>query len=244
MPQGDPADVIHLAIIDRDRLFADAIADRLDAESDIRVLCSVTEAAAFRQALGNSSLDVVVGDAALFDVDGFAAVTGSGPPPRAAGEGDTVAGPGRSTPLILLLADDEDRRKLVPAIEAGVRGWIPRSASLSGLIEAIRCVVGGGTWLPPALLTDVLRELVWTTAGDDPDDVLVASLTPREREVLACLADGLGRREVAERLGMSTNTVRTHVQAILAKLGVTSALAAVAVARRAATPLHVVPTST
>jgi DNA-binding NarL/FixJ family response regulator len=65
------------------------------------------------------------------------------------------------------------------------------------------------------------------------EDTLLAALTPREREVLACLADGDGRRDVAERLYLSANTVRTHLQNLMAKLGVHSSLEAVAVTRRA-----------
>ena len=60
----------------------------------------------------------------------------------------------------------------------------------------------------------------------------LSKLTAREIEVLACMADGLGRAEIAERLYLSPNTVRTHMQSILGKLGVHSSLAAVALGRR------------
>jgi DNA-binding CsgD family transcriptional regulator len=63
------------------------------------------------------------------------------------------------------------------------------------------------------------------------NDRLLAALTPREREVLACLAEGAGRREVAEQLHLSANTVRTHLQNLMAKLGVHSTLEAVALSR-------------
>jgi DNA-binding NarL/FixJ family response regulator len=71
--------------------------------------------------------------------------------------------------------------------------------------------------------------------GSDPrqDDAgqLLAALTPREREVLTCLAEGTNRRDLAERLHMSPNTVRTHLQNLMSKLGVHSALEAVALTR-------------
>ncbi|MFD0537634.1 response regulator transcription factor [Actinomadura luteofluorescens] len=65
-------------------------------------------------------------------------------------------------------------------------------------------------------------------------DGLIAELTPREREVLQCMVDGLGRAEIAERLGLSANTVRTHTQNLLAKLDLHSALEAITLAMRAA----------
>ena len=65
------------------------------------------------------------------------------------------------------------------------------------------------------------------------DDTLLAALTPREREVLACIADGDGAATWRERLYLSANTVRTHLQNLMAKLGVHSTLEAVALTRRA-----------
>jgi len=61
----------------------------------------------------------------------------------------------------------------------------------------------------------------------------LGSLTPREREVLSFLVEGIGRREVAERMHLSANTVRSHLQNLMAKLGVHTTLEAVALARQA-----------
>jgi DNA-binding NarL/FixJ family response regulator len=77
----------------------------------------------------------------------------------------------------------------------------------------------------------VLRLLLQEREEQRESDRLLASLTPREREVLSCLAEGAGRRDVAERLHLSANTVRTHLQNLMAKLGVHSTLEAVALTR-------------
>jgi DNA-binding NarL/FixJ family response regulator len=95
----------------------------------------------------------------------------------------------------------------------------------------IRGVARGETWLPPAESGNVLRLLMAERQQQEDNDGLLAALTPREREVLACLAEGAGRREVAERLHLSANTVRTHLQNLMAKLGVHSTLEAVAMSR-------------
>jgi DNA-binding NarL/FixJ family response regulator len=65
---------------------------------------------------------------------------------------------------------------------------------------------------------------------------LLDLLTPRERQVLACLAEGAGRNQIADRLNLRANTVRTHLQNIMAKLGVHSTLEAVAVTRAWSAP--------
>jgi DNA-binding NarL/FixJ family response regulator len=77
----------------------------------------------------------------------------------------------------------------------------------------------------------VLSLLLRRRDGRDDGDRLLGLLTPRERQVLACLAEGAGRNQVAERLNLKANTVRTHMQNLMAKLGVHSTLEAVALTR-------------
>jgi DNA-binding NarL/FixJ family response regulator len=232
-PRGTLTLVIQLAIIDGSRIFADALAARLGLEPDIRVLRCATGSAALRNAVSHSSVDVVLADAALFDAEDAERPASARRAP-AAGRG---AGPAAETgrgpvdPALVLLADQGDRSGLAGAVRRGVRGWVPRDATVDDLIVAIREAADGGTWIPPKILTAVLGELTWTPPADDPTLSLLATLTPRERDVLSCLADGLGRAEAAARLQVSTNTVRTHVQSILSKLGVNSCVAAVAVMR-------------
>ena len=226
--------MINLVIVDGSRTFGDVIASRLAAEPDMRVLRSATSSAALWQAMNHSSVDVVVCGAALYNSDGSGREQGARHQPAAAGAPRATADdqPDQRKPAVVLLADYGDRSLLCPAIRSGVRGWVPRDASANDLIAAVRGTSDGGTWIPPRLLTELLTELTRAEPPDDPAHKLLAALTSRERDVLSCLADGLGRAEVAARLHVSTNTVRTHVQSILAKLQVGSSVAAVAVARR------------
>lgn len=205
---------IRLAVVDRNRVFADVIAARLGAEQDIQVLRCTDQPAAFPQLVGRSAVDVVLADAGLFTPDA-----------------DPVGPPGRCRAAIVLMAEARDQTLLLPAVRAGVRGWVPRSAPIDALLTAVREAAAGGTWLPPTILTRVLEELLGEPEHDDPVRALLATLTAREREVLACLAEGLSRPAAAARLRMSTNTLRTHVQSILSKLGLNSTLAAVALWR-------------
>jgi DNA-binding NarL/FixJ family response regulator len=124
--------------------------------------------------------------------------------------------------------------RMVEALRSGIAGWVPKEESIEQLLGAIHSVMRGGTWFPATALGPVLRMLI-----NERDERQVSvrhplgSLTPREREVLSHLAEGVGRREVAERMHLSANTVRSHLQNLMAKLGVHTTLEAVALARRA-----------
>jgi DNA-binding NarL/FixJ family response regulator len=205
--------VIEIAVVDAGRVFAEAVAARLSAEPDLVVRCAVTSAAALRRAEAPVPVDVVVCDAALFD--------------------PVCAGADRTAVRFVLVADRSETGLLPAALRAGVRGWVPREASAEELLAAVRAAYAGGTWVPPRLLTGALAELTGR-GGQHPDARVerLDRLTQRERDVLSCLAEGLSRADTATRLHLSPNTVRTHVQNILAKLGVNSSVAAVTLAQR------------
>jgi DNA-binding NarL/FixJ family response regulator len=134
---------------------------------------------------------------------------------------------------VVVISDSRDRALLNAAIRAGVRGWVEPTSSLDNLVRVLHGVTRGETWFPPALMTPVLDSLL---AGDDQRDRRSSALAPlseRELEILACLAQGLTRREIADQLTLSPHTVRTHINNLLHKLNVHSVLAAVSIARQA-----------
>ncbi|MEU6560684.1 response regulator transcription factor [Nocardia nova] len=101
------------------------------------------------------------------------------------------------------------------ALEAGAAGYLLKDADPDDLAAAIRTAVAGGTHLDPTAAR-ILAESV--RAPRDP----VAHLTPREREVLALVGRGAANRDIARELSVSERTARTHVSAILTKLGLAS----------------------
>jgi DNA-binding NarL/FixJ family response regulator len=133
---------------------------------------------------------------------------------------------------VIMLSDSSGPERIVAAIRAGASAWVRKDQSFDDLLRVVRGTMRGETWLPPAETGSVLRLLMRAQEQRQEDDTLLAALTPREREVLDCLADGDGRRDVAERLYLSANTVRTHLQNLMTKLGVHSALEAVALINR------------
>lgn len=104
-------------------------------------------------------------------------------------------------------------------------------ASQIVLLRVLRVVARGETWLPPAELGPVLRLLIRDQDERRGGAELFAALAPREREVLIHLAEGSGRRDVAERPHLSRYTVRAHLHSLMGKLGAHFTLEAVAMAR-------------
>jgi DNA-binding NarL/FixJ family response regulator len=106
------------------------------------------------------------------------------------------------------------------AIDVGVAALLEKDSPLDELVRAIRVAAEGRVYVDPGLGARLLAE------ADEPP------LTPREREVLTLLADGLANEAIAERLGISAQTVRTHLQKSMARLGASTRTEAVATALR------------
>jgi len=120
-----------------------------------------------------------------------------------------------ATPIVLLSAS-EDRNKVLRAIELGAKGYIPKSSSPDIIINALQLVLSGGVYLPMAVLDTVNSSQLKTCNADGQ------TLTPRQVEVLALVAEGLSNKAIANRLSMAENTVRVHVSAIFRFLDVTN----------------------
>ena len=135
------------------------------------------------------------------------------------------------TLIVAVLSEPRDINVVIDVLALGVRAWLSKDTSFDGFLHAIDEAVMGRTTLPTGLLRAVLRELLARTAKSKAEPTFVDELTPRQCEVLQCLADGMTRAEIADQMRLSPNTVRTHVQQVLHKAGVHSTLAAVARAR-------------
>jgi len=127
---------------------------------------------------------------------------------------------------IVVVTSLEDERVMHEAVRAGFHGFLTKDTKLFQFVRAVRAAADGQLVVPQRLA--VRRRL----APQDVGALLVSQLTPKEREVISLLSDGAGSGEIARALQISPNTVRTHVQSILAKLQVHSRLEAVAFAAR------------
>lgn len=125
------------------------------------------------------------------------------------------------------------------ALRAGAAGFLLKDSDAAALLGAVRTVAAGEGLIAPAVTRRLIAEFARRTTprtrpgrdGAAPDPAVLDALTPREREVLACLGRGLSNADIADRLAMAEATVKTHVSRLLAKLGLRSRLQAAVLAQ-------------
>lgn len=129
-----------------------------------------------------------------------------------------------SVPVVVLSAS-EDCDDMRHVLDAGAMGYIPKSENAAVILSALRLVLSGGIYVPPALVN---AGATAQAGGRRVTD----ELTPRQREVLKCVVTGMSNKEVGRQLGLSEATVKAHVAAIFKALNVSNRAQAVAAARR------------
>jgi DNA-binding NarL/FixJ family response regulator len=208
--RGIDGNPVRVVIVENHQLVSESLALLLDSQKDMEVVGragSVVEAAALTP---TAAPDVIVMDYHLGDGTGRDAVATMRP-----------RFPGAR--YVFLSRDDSDDARLA-AVEAGASAYVHKSSPASEVIGAIRNVAQGASLISPAMVARLVSR------GKEREHMR-DSLSPREREVLQLMADGVGTREIGQRLGISYSTVRTHLRAIGAKLGARSMLNAVVTAR-------------
>jgi DNA-binding NarL/FixJ family response regulator len=199
-------------VVDDHSMFAESIARMLAREADLLVVgvaASATEGIALAKRL---TPDVAIVDYQLPDAEG----------PDAAVR---IRAASAATAVIILTGLGSDRAA-ASTVTAGCAGFLTKDRAVDELVAAVRTVSTGGVHLPASVLADLAPRL---RPGYRP---IGADLTKREAEILQLFVDGLSTQAIADRLVVSVNTVRNHVQRLLAKLGVHSKLEAVALAAR------------
>ncbi|MEU0428465.1 response regulator transcription factor [Streptomyces canus] len=199
-------DPIRVFLLDDHEVVRRGITDLLDAEPDIAV---VGDADTVEHALVRGPAlrpDVAVLDVRLPDGDGI-----------------TVCRELRNQMpelacLMLTSFDDEDA--LLDAIMAGASGYVLKQIRGSDLVSAVRTVASGQSMLDPATTARLIRSLRAEPAETPALAPELAGLSPRERDILALIGDGLTNREIGKKLYLSEKTVKNHISRLLAKLGV------------------------
>jgi DNA-binding NarL/FixJ family response regulator len=208
-----PTNPIRVLIADADPVARGATTTMLTRHEGVVVVAGVSSAS---EAVGESVRlrpDVVLVDAALPPTGGSATTV------RIRAEAPEAS--------VVLMAVDYDEAVAAAAIAAGCVGVVDKQRAWVDLADAVRAAYHGGTAISQADLQRVVTKVrdTWQPGRGE-------TLTDREREVLVCLTQGLTNKGAADRLGVTVNTIRNHVQRILYKLGVHSKLEAVVVATR------------
>ena len=210
---GEPARAIRVLIVEDHPVVAEGLASLLEDYPEITIAGVAFSVAQVIPALEKAEADVAVIDYHLPDGSAYDAA-------------DRIKSRSPSTAIVLISAD-AGNEPLLAAIEVGASGYLIKSAIGEEIVRVIRAVAAGETVIPASTITRALA-LYREGAQQRAHQALLESLTPREKQVLAVMAEGADNRTVARRLQISYATVRTHVRSILAKLGARSRLEAVA----------------
>jgi two-component system, NarL family, response regulator LiaR len=202
--------MIGLVLADDHRVFAEGLGVMLDAQDDLAVLGVAHDAHQAVELAATHEPMVLLLDAHMSGSDlasTLRAVKAASPSSK-----------------VLMLSADTRKETIAEALRAGADGFLAKDASSRQVAGAIRSLVEGRSGLV------ITAEPVARPTRDPSVDLRVRTLSVREREILGLLANGWSNRRIADECFLSLNTVRTHVQNVLVKLGVHSKLEAVAFA--------------
>ncbi|MFC3891473.1 response regulator [Lentzea rhizosphaerae] len=198
-----------VVLVEDHDMVAEAIGLALE-RAGIEVIARASTVAAALAETRRAEPDVILLDRRLPDGDGTALIR------------EFVRGGAK----VLVLTGEATASVAARVAEAGGAGLMLKSARLDDLVEAVRRVADGEVVFDRKLLAGVLDRLTGRVK------VAGATLTAREQETLLLLAEGVGTDQISSRLGVARNTARNHVQRVLDKLGASSKLEAVSIARR------------
>jgi DNA-binding NarL/FixJ family response regulator len=206
---------VKILVADDHALFRDGlryVLARLD--DDVEFLEAKNCAEALALVGSRSDLDLVLLDLAMPGMDGLAGLR-------------ALRARGPAVPVVILSASEEpaDVRR---ALDGGAMGFIPKSSTSSVMLSALRLVLSGGVYLPPAFL----ERNHGGKMPIAPSSVEALGLTSRQHDVLRLLGQGQSNKEIARVLGLAEGTVKLHISAILRVLGVHNRTGAVVAAAR------------
>ncbi|MDX3095710.1 response regulator transcription factor [Streptomyces sp. ME01-24h] len=202
--------MIRVLLADDQTLVREAFAMLVESAPDMQV---VGHAATGREAVAaarSGRADVVIMDIRMPDLDGIEAT-------RLIAADDDLAG---VRVLVLTTYDTDDH--VLPALRAGASGFLVKDTRPADLLDAIRTVAAGEALLSPGPTARLIARVLRLPEGPPPGGPAperLAALSERERQVLTLVARGLNNTEIAEALGLSPLTAKTHVSRIMGKLG-------------------------
>ena len=202
---------IRVLVVDDQVMIRDGLATLLSAAPDIDVVGLAGDGQVAVDLCRQLSPDVVVMDVRMPVLDGLAATA-----QIVRGQPDSGSAP---RPRVLILTTFDVDEYVYEALGAGASGFLLKDASGADLIAAVRVVAGGDALLAPSVTRRLIGDFARRRRHERPSPQVLATLTPRELDVLRLVARGLSNAEIAGELTLAEQTVKTHVGNMLTKLG-------------------------
>ncbi|MHC5701065.1 response regulator [Streptomyces tirandamycinicus] len=202
---------IRVIIVDDQAMVRAGFAALLAAQADIDVVGEAPDGSRGVEVARAALPDVVLMDVRMPELDGLAAARRILSPP-----------PGvQRVPKVLMLTTFDVDDYVYEALRAGASGFLLKDAPPADLISAVRVVAAGDALLAPSVTRRLIAEFAAQRTAPRKDGVSLrlGGLTPRETEVLELIARGLSNQEIAGRLVLAEQTVKTHIGRVLSKLG-------------------------
>ena len=209
---------ITVLIADDHRAFGEALGLALEKEVDLEVLEVTADGATAAASAASNRPDVALIDLQMPDVDGL--------------ETSRRIRSASAETAVIILTGSEDELAIGRAIQAGAHGYLRKTVAIHEVADAVRRAHKREPLNPRDEIDFALRRLGRLRDRDDDVAQRFDRLTPRELQILQLLADGRASDDIATQLGVSRNTLRTHIQNVLTKLGVHSKLDAIVAAIR------------
>jgi DNA-binding NarL/FixJ family response regulator len=208
--------VVRVVVADDHQVVRDGFAGLLDTQPDLTVVGTAGDGADAVQLCRELRPDVVLMDIRMPGMDGIEATR-------------QLADSAADGPRVLILTTFDLDEYVYDALRAGASGFLLKDITAERLFDAVRVIAAGEALLAPAVTRRLIGEFARQRREHQATTALTA-LTPRETHVLRLLAEGLSNREIAARLVVTEETVKTHVSRILNKLGLRDRIQAVVTA--------------
>jgi DNA-binding NarL/FixJ family response regulator len=213
-----PRPPIRLIVADDHDVVRTGFAALLDTQPDFTVVGVAADGAEAIRISREHAPDVVLMDIRMPGTDGIEATR-------------QLTGPGAAGPRVLILTTFDLDEYVYDAIRAGASGFLLKDVTAERLFDAVRVIAAGDALLAPTVTRRLISEFATMRRQPDaPPAAALAALTPRETQVLRLVAEGLSNPEIAARLNITEETVKTHVSRVLTKLGIRDRTQAVVVA--------------
>ena len=208
--------MIRALVADDQEVVREGFAALLGTQDDMTVVARAADGAEAVTLSAEHGPDVVLMDVRMPVMDGIEATR-------------RIAESGDDGPRILILTTFDLDDYVYDALQAGASGFLLKDVPAETLFDAVRVVAAGDALLAPTITRRLIAEFARMRPRQVKPDSLEA-LTPRETEILGLVAEGLSNREIATRLVLSDETVKTHVSHVLRKLGLRDRAQAVVIA--------------